>query len=215
MSSCLGGAVHYFHKYGMKVTGIIHAGAWHGDEIVDYIANGVKNIAWFEPQQSCQESLLKWQEPYADRAYITIHPQALGNENTTMKMYTCTSFDMTSSLLEPSEVFFRDHPNLEFRQEEEVEVCRLDDYEGLELKDYNCLSMDTQGYELEILKGAVNTLEHVDYIFTEISNEEIYKGTALIEDLDEFLEPRGFKRVETHWQGKGNWGDAFYLKEKQ
>jgi len=75
--------------------------------------------------------------------------------------------------------------------------------------------MDTQGYELEILKGAVNTLEHVDYIFTEISNEEIYKGTALIEDLDEFLEPRGFKRVETHWQGKGNWGDAFYLKEKQ
>ena len=214
MSSCLGGAVHYFHKYGMKVTGIIHAGAWHGDEIVDYIANGVKNIAWFEPQQSCQESLLKWQEPYADRAYITIHPQALGNENTTMKMYTCTSFDMTSSLLEPSEVFFRDHPNLEFRQEEEVEVCRLDDYEGLELKDYNCLSMDTQGYELEILKGAVNTLEHVDYIFTEISNEEIYKGTALIQDLDDFLEPRGFKRVETNWMG-GNWGDAFYLKEKQ
>ena len=213
--SCLGGAVAYFSKYNMKVTGVIHAGAWHGDEIVDYIANGIKNIAWFEPQQRCQESLLKWQEPYADRAYITIHPHALGNERTTMKMYTCASFDMTSSLLEPSDIFFRDHPDLKFKHEEEVEVYRLDDYEGLELTDYICLSMDTQGYELEILKGAVNTLEHIDYIFTEISNEEIYKGTALIEDLDEFLEPRGFKRVETHWQGKGNWGDAFYLKEKQ
>ena len=56
--SCLGGAVAYFCKYNMKVTGVIHAGAWHGDEIVDYISNGVKNIAWFEPQQSCQESLV-------------------------------------------------------------------------------------------------------------------------------------------------------------
>ena len=30
--SCLGGAVHYFNKYDMKVTGIIHAGAGHNLE---------------------------------------------------------------------------------------------------------------------------------------------------------------------------------------
>jgi len=74
--------------------------------------------------------------------------------------------------------------------------------------------MDTQGYELEVLKGATDTLELIDYIFTEISNTELYKGTALIEDLDEFLTPRGFKRVETNWQGTGTWGDAFYIREK-
>ena len=56
--SCLGDAVSYFSKYNMKVNGIIHVGAWHGDEIVDYISKGIKHIAWFEPQARCQEPLL-------------------------------------------------------------------------------------------------------------------------------------------------------------
>ena len=212
--SCLGDAVSFFSKYNMRVNGIIHVGAWHGDEIVDYISNGIKHIAWFEPQARCQEPLLKWQEPYADKANITIHPVALGNSNTEMEMNVCNQFDMTSSLLEPSDIFYGEHPDLKGKfHKEKVEVYRLDEYDDINHVDYNCLAMDTQGYELEVLKGATDTLELIDYIFTEISNTELYKGTALIEDLDEFLSPHGFKRVETNWQG-GTWGDAFYIREK-
>jgi hypothetical protein len=73
------------------------------------------------------------------------------------------------------------------------------------------LAMDTQGYELEVLKGATETLKSVKVVYTEVSNVPLYEGSALVDDIDEFLQPYGFKRVRTDWVG-GTWGDAVYVR---
>ena len=36
-------------KYNMDIKGIIHIGAHYGEEIVDYIDEGIQNIVVFEP----------------------------------------------------------------------------------------------------------------------------------------------------------------------
>jgi hypothetical protein len=72
--------------------------------------------------------------------------------------------------------------------------------------------MDVQGYELNVLKGAVETLKDIDYIWTEVNYEELYNTCALMEDLDAFLEPLGFKRMFN--SDYGGWGDAYYKKIK-
>jgi hypothetical protein len=48
-------------------------------------------------------------------------------------------------------------------------------------------------------------------INTEVSYEELYKGGCRMEEIDLFLAPFGFTRVETRLTNKG-WGDALYLK---
>jgi len=72
--------------------------------------------------------------------------------------------------------------------------------------------MDTQGYELEVLRGAKRTLEKIEYIYTEVNQDEVYENNAMIGDLDLFLNDFDMERVATGWHGSQTWGDAFYVK---
>ena len=87
-------------------------------------------------------------------------------------------------------------------------MAKLDDYN---ITDCNVLVLDVQGNELAVLKGAKNTLKHIDYVFTEFNTVEMYEGCPSLDELDDTLYPLGFDRVQT-WYTQQHWGDAFYLK---
>jgi hypothetical protein len=72
--------------------------------------------------------------------------------------------------------------------------------------------MDIQGAELLALQGAVETLQSIDAINTEINYEELYEGCALVHQLDDFLAHQGFTRVATVTPYHPSWGDAFYVR---
>jgi FkbM family methyltransferase len=55
------------------------------------------------------------------------------------------------------------------------------------------LKLDTQGYELEILKGAEKTLPHVQAILLEASLLPINSGCPLIAEVIRFLDEKGFQ----------------------
>jgi hypothetical protein len=78
------------------------------------------------------------------------------------------------------------------------------------------LVTDTQGFDLEVLKGAQKTLSQIDYIYTEVSKGH-YEGEPTLEDMDRFLKPFGFQRAEVSmygsWKGRDQWGDIFYIKD--
>lgn len=80
------------------------------------------------------------------------------------------------------------------------------------LENYNFLTIDVQGYELEVLKGSRETLTNISGILTEVNRDELYSNCVRVEQLDDFLKNFNFYRVETNWEG-GIWGDAFYLKK--
>ncbi len=73
------------------------------------------------------------------------------------------------------------------------------------------IKIDVQGYELEVFKGARNSLKYIDYIISEINRDELYENCARVEELVKFLNPYGFKLVEQAWVG-GNWGDGLFIK---
>jgi hypothetical protein len=73
------------------------------------------------------------------------------------------------------------------------------------------INLDVQGYELEVFKGAVDTLNSIDIVYTEVNFEDLYKDCCLVEDLDGFLLGFGFRRVLTDAR-YGTFGDALYLK---
>lgn len=79
--------------------------------------------------------------------------------------------------------------------------------------DYNFINLDIQGSELKALKGMEEYLYKVDYIYTEVNSDYVYKNCALISEIDDYLKKFGFERVETEWCGDNKWGDAFYIRK--
>ena len=78
--------------------------------------------------------------------------------------------------------------------------------------EYNFLNFDIQGAELKALKGMEQYLTNVDYLYTEVNNDYVYKNCALIDELDTYLKQFDLIRVETKWTNC-NWGDAFYIRK--
>lgn len=193
-------------KYKMDVKGIIHIGGHYGEEIDEYVRNGIQEIVIFEPLSDSFDILC---ENIQDlNANIIAHQVALGPEETTATMYVSDNQKQSSSLLKPK-VHITHHPHVKFPETEEVEVKVLDDFDYTK---YNFINMDVQGYELEVLKGATETLKHVDYVYCEVNRDEVYEGNAYVEELDEFLSAYNMERVETSWEGQ-IWGDALYIKK--
>ena len=56
-------------------------------------------------------------------------------------------------------------------------------------------------------------LNKVDYIYTEVNSDYVYKDCGLITEIDEYLKRFNFERVETEWAGECRWGDAFYIRK--
>lgn len=55
------------------------------------------------------------------------------------------------------------------------------------------IKLDTQGSEIEILKGASKTIHKAEVILMEISLIDIYKNVPLMKDVLNFLDDKGFQ----------------------
>jgi len=194
-------------KYKLKIKGVIIIGAFYGlVEEEKFTALGVKNLAFFEP--------LEWSFNVLRNNFTGKYPiyqYALGNENKKVIMHCeVDNGSMSSSILNPKK-HLEYYPYIHFTKEleREVEMRRLDDFSlGTE---YNMLTVDVQGYELEVLKGGTETLKHIDYVYCEVNREELYESCPMVEDIDNFLTE--FTRVETGWTSNG-FGDALYKRNK-
>ena len=190
--------IHY--KYELNIKGLIHIGSFVGEEYPTYIKFGINNLIFFEPQPNIFKIL---RERVGLSEFNVSHtPGGIDNGS-----------GASSSILKPK-VHLNQYPHITFNETIEVDMVKLDDYwkdSHLPHNGFNFLNIDVQGFELEVLKGASNTLNHVDYILTEVNRDELYEGCVLVEELDGFLDEYGFVREETSWGGE-TWGDAFYVK---
>lgn len=193
-------------KYNMNIKGVIHIGAHFGEENRLYDILNIKNRIFFEPLDSNFSVLQGRLE-----GRFPIVKKALGNENKKATMFVeKENRGQSSSILKPV-LHLVQYPHIKFGEREVVEMARLDDL-GIDFAWFNFISIDVQGYELEVFKGAQKTLKHIDYIVSEINRDELYENCARVEQLVEFLAPHGFELVEEAWVG-GSWGDGLFIKK--
>lgn len=196
---------------GIDIKGVLHIGAHFGEEIPQYKQYSLKTVL-FEPHP-VSFSVLK--EKWRGDSSLTFVDKALGAEAKTVTMFCETANQgQSSSLLKPKK-HLEKYPHIKFDSTTEVEQITLDSFmESMSNRqDYNFINMDVQGYELEVLKGSIKTLEHIDHIVTEVNWEELYENCVHITDLDRFLSDFGFQRVALAPTSYG-WGDALYTKRK-
>jgi hypothetical protein len=108
-----------------------------------------------------------------------------------------------------------EHPNVFYIDEIIQKTCTIDTFferQNIDPSEYTFWNFDIQGAEMLALKGASKSIQYAKAIYLEVNVKELYKGCALLHELDSFLLLNGFERVLTHILDHG-WGDALYLRK--
>jgi len=198
------------YKFNLEIKNIAHVGAHNGKEVEVYKKLFTDSeIHLFEPNKS---SFKKLESKFSNSNNIYLYNFALGNTNEEKTLNISSNFPNTSSILEPHlhKVYY---PEINF---DDNEVVSLKKFDSLLIDNINFMSIDTQGYELEVLKGANEYLNLIDYLIVEINRKYLYKNSPLVKDIDLYLKPFGFIRAVTSYWGKECvWGDGFYIKKNK
>ncbi len=73
--------------------------------------------------------------------------------------------------------------------------------DSLDMTDIDLIKIDVEGYEMEVLKGAIKTLENTKYVMIELNNNTKKYGANNLE-VEKFLNKAGFKVLFAHWPDK-------------
>lgn len=193
-------------KYNIKANGVLHIGAHNGSEYSIYKKIGIRdeNIIFVEADP---ENFKKLKASIKSK-YVQLKNFAVADKIGKMIMYCSPNNDgQSNSLLKPK-LHLKQHPEIKFTQQREVEVLTIDTAFN---NPPNFLVCDTQGAEGLILKGAKNTLHKFDYIYLEVNRGEVYEGNIMVDEIDLILSD--FERIETKWVGL--WGDAIYVRKNK
>lgn len=187
-------------RHSMDIQGVVHVGANTGEEYDMYRECSINPIVWFEPDEEAVKQIKGG----------LVMPFALGARRGTEYLWKSFPNSKHSSFLQPH-LHLLHYPDKGFiASRQSTAIFKFDEFFDKDIPPANFLILDTNGYELEVLKGAVFSLPFINYIYTEVYSEELYNNVPMIEQIDEFL--TDFTRVETWWYEHG-WGDALYIRK--
>ncbi len=186
-------------------------------------ANIIKSIA-FEPDSEASELLKQ------DTQVFEVYNCVLAQNKTKLTLNLLNSRGCSSTLL-PNRKFLDMFPDSKrFDVEKEVEmVCdSLDNiWHNHDIKNVDFIKLDTQGAELDILKGAQKSLQACCGLQVEVEFQKIYQHQSWFGEVDKFIRENLNLEIQdlrkSYWKyktqnktsnnkGRLIFGDALYLR---
>jgi len=161
----------------------------------------------FEADKNCIEQI-KQKNPNAK-----VYPYFIGEKrgkvdfNINYSLFYSSVYDFNKKYKN----YFRNKPGYDLVFENAYKVIKKINLEATSLDELlekkvipniDFLSMNTEGSEYAILKGAKQSLKNIVAIETEINFIDRYKNSKLFSDIDQFLKDNGFI-----WAGVSAWGE--------
>lgn len=148
-------------------------------------------ILSFEPLAAAHAELTR--TAAAHERWHVAPRMALGEEDGTVTVNVAAK-SHSSSILPMRPLHADAAPGSRYVGEETAPMRRLDsvDHECLRRATAPFLKIDTQGYEMPVLRGAGALLDRVRGLEVELSVAALYEGQALYRDVIDYLEARGF-----------------------
>ena len=190
------------------IKGILHLGAHACEEKSAYNYHNIEdyNIVWIDGNESLVK---KMKEQGVKHIY-----HALINDEEKEVDFKITNNGQSSSILDLG-IHANLYPDVVVTEVRKQKTMRLDTFfesNNIDPTKYDFWNLDIQGSELNALKSAEKYLKYVNYIYTEANTREIYKGCALLPEIDCYLTQYGFARIAFQEYENHGWGDAFYYR---
>jgi FkbM family methyltransferase len=190
-----------------NITGILHVGAHECEEMVHYSSENITNIYWIDAMED-KVNLMK------SKGIKNIYQAVIDLEDGKEVDFHITNNGESSSILEFGS-HSTHHPQVHVTKVQKLITTRLDtliEQNNIPINTLNFLNLDIQGVELRALKSMEKYLQHIDYIYTEVNIEQVYKGCDEIGAIDSYLLEHGFIRVGQRIYQQFGWGDAIYVR---
>jgi len=192
----------------ININGALHIGAHECEELDFYINLGIKpnDVIWIDGNKS---KVIEAKQ----RGIENIFYGVITDKDNDTVLFNITNNGQSSSVLDFGSHSYH-HPHVHFIEKQVHQTVTIDtffDKNNLNMAKYDFWNFDIQGAELMALKGGIKAIEFAKALYLEVNTEEVYKGCALINEIDEFLSKYHFKRILTKITEFG-WGDALYIK---
>ena len=149
-------------------------------------------IVSFEPLPTCHAALQTASR--SDPSWDIAPRCALGSSDGTAEMRVAENL-VSSSILPVMDRSTDTHAPSRQIACEEVPLHRLDTLLDLTRPGPFALKIDTQGFELEVLKGATETLKDTPLVLLEMSLAPLYEGGAGFAELYAWMEQAGYRCI--------------------
>lgn len=197
-------------QFGVRPKRVLHVGAHLAEEAPAYFRAGARDFWWIEANEEKERPLSKVLRRARGNHQLTIAAVTSPDKAGKGTLHLADNGQSTS-LLEPGTHLVH-HDTVHFVDERQVTTTTIDALGGEAFApDY--LALDIQGAELDALRGAIQTLQSVRWVYAEVNTEAVYKGCALLDEVDEFLDGFGFIRSATIMAGSSGWGDSLYTRK--
>ena len=175
-------------------------------------------IVSFEPLLSARKKLIEYS--LKDKNWLIHDQAAIGDHNGFIDI-NISKNSVSSSILPMMSSHSDAEGNSVYISSERTAIITLDSVEDAYLNDSsNCfIKIDTQGYESQVLDGAINTLKKAKGILCELSLVPLYEGQHLWKEIIERFEKEGFVLWSLHKaftdkrNGRTLQMDAVFLRE--
>lgn len=181
-----------FEKH--NIDTVIDGGANRGQFAMQIRRAGFRgNIHSFEPLKS---EYLSMQKSAKGDSKWTCYNMALGAEDGTADI-NVSNLSVSSSLLQMTPAHHTPDFDTSYIRTEKVTVRSIDsvfpDITSIGRSVF--LKLDVQGFEYEVLRGAVNALPHIEFVQAELSFVVLYDGEKTFSDFVRYMESLGFTIV--------------------
>ena len=139
----------------------------------------------------------------------------VGKKNMKINKMSATS---TLSVIDQNSLYFKIknfllHSKTSVIYEEEIDTVSFDIFFREETFDKNTLlKIDTEGYELNVLKGSDQKIKEIKYILIENQFAKMYKSVNF-KDCHEFLRKKNFKLIKKFTFPTLHYEDRLYINE--
>ena len=157
------------------------------------------SVIWMVEANPLHEEILKNMTQFTNDEYLVM---AVGDEERDVTFYTRSDKPHTEGNSYYKEANYWDMPQLV--QESNVRLQKLDNlFEDDSI--FEVIKLDTQGSELDILRGGKNLISKASAVILEVSYFEWNLGAPLVDEIIDYMESIGFKEFieigEHYWPG--------------
>jgi FkbM family methyltransferase len=199
-------------------TGVLQLGASYGQEMAEFVGNGIVRGVFVEPLP----------EPFAHLAqicervpnYIAVNTLCAETPGKVYPFHVASNGGMSSSILPPG-THTDIYPGVRFTNTIELVSSTVDEVLGFIAAQgrndvtgaLDLMYLDCQGAEFQIFRGASRSLPQFKYLYTEVLRNELYSGQIAFLSLCSYLDAVGFTLNDVYFGYPEQAGNALFIRK--